>query len=333
MDCRMSSKLRATFEDGTPVSHDLAEQELFKLLESGKATLNDRQDEPPWILLDIFEAGLDKVEKFGPETNDEASSVKISKGLVLSGVRQLSVEGRSIGWCRRKHGILNAAGQVLGSQPASKWNVWADAERILGAYLKKGHRRVSLRGRYSPETLVSHGWIRIGNGNLLDKTWEYLEVDPKWCRFNERKKLLAGQLEDTVRNALASGRIICCEDGSQGARVVPPSLFSRKWKSGKDCYYCFTRDLPKAWFSTSGQLRTRRRDAAKWMNETYLHFQSEGRTAGIGDLKTVAAKKFELTPNAVKDAWRDFNPKPSQPGNCPRLKRVTLKEIKDLINR
>lgn len=150
----------------------------------------------------------------------------------------------------------------------------------------------------------------------------------------ELKALLAAVSELTKR-AIASGRIICVQESSRGAVVVPGAVAKEQGTRSKDVAYCYvlTADLPVEWFTTPQDLPKLRAKAVRFAENALKHFDRQGRTASKADIKAVLMEELTLSENAVLQAWKKIDKSlGSSGGNIPKDKRVSIDEIRDLWN-
>jgi len=315
-----------TFGDPVDMKADEAVEELL----GGSAILDQSQADPPFVLLKVLgdRAGDEKV--FGPELNTAELVQRATSALVTSGVRQTIVEGLPVRWVASGADTLNLASAHILQTGAGDMSIREQLRTALDCYLESRAVRIQANIKWTEADMKSRCLIGGKLANFVDRSWAYKKLVPQWYQYREALNELDSKITGVVRRGLAGGRVLCCVGGGSESRCLHPTqaTFPHRSRAKAKALYCFSSDLPKAWFKKGSGLNTRRRAAAKWMSKVYSGFKSQGRLASAGDLQSVAQKKFDLSEHAAKKAWQSISAKlKPRLGNIPARMRVSIDEI------
>ncbi len=311
----------------------LEDGEILDLLRRGIATVDPVQHAPPFALLDLLDECLGRVSVFGPSTNEFDLSAKVSTDVFAHGIRQNFVEGSELNWHSSGRDFWAATTRSLCRCPVADRNFFEQARSVMREHLSERADRVTVSAGLSNEQLRRRHLVPRRTGNFLRRTRDYYELSQNWFEFYERHKEQEKTWNRVVRQALLDGRIIVSEATSRGDRFVPAGQTNKADFQARDAPYsfCFSSDLPGAWFATGKPLHIRRAWAGEWMVRVNNHFVEQGRRANAEDLKQVAMEKFHLSANGARKAKESVAEQfDDHVGRIPAEKKVKLSEIREI---
>lgn len=87
-------------------------------------------------------------------------------------------------------------------------------------------------------------------------------------------------------------------------------------------------DLRDHWFYSNAKLNSTRKRASAWMDRVIDHFEAKERRPNSGDLINLATVKFDLSPNAARQAWKSSRYYGKRDvGTKPHEEQVEMSEI------
>ena len=311
----------------------LEEEGVLELIAQGLAVLTPKQSLPPYAVLDLFERRSHDIESFGPKADDPVVWKRISAGLFNGGSRMSIAEGLEVPWYASGNSLLKAAGMYLSQCDVRPNNLHAQIAAVMREYLTKRARHFTVNGRPASEELRQRSWILGDPVNLSDGMRRCFEVSPEWFEFHVRLQKAEQGMRAMVSAALAEGRILVSETSHGGDRLLGPTAAAKikYWSSSTEANFCFSADLPKAWFPKEKHLTKQIGKAWRWMRRVEEEFAKTDRRVRGDDLITGAKGKFGLTTNAARQALaqaREDHAPPS--GRIPRDRYVDFNEINDI---
>jgi hypothetical protein len=135
------------------------------------------------------------------------------------------------------------------------------------------------------------------------------------------------KIQEAVNQGLSDSRILAFEErGAAVARLAPRRRFDTH--PGEKCWYVLTRDLPRAWFQPSIDLKASRSRALKWLRAAGKLADKDGKRIARVDAINVMNRMFGLSMHAATQVW-DGNEHPSKggQGKIPKGKKVPIDDL------
>lgn len=295
--------------------------EAIGMLFAGVAKLHEHQKMPPVGLVDALIERTGHIDHFGERAAGSADLDKISSALTPSGVLQYMVKGEEIPWLSSGSKLLLGAEAKLGLAAPDGSSLVAAAQSVLTRYRKHNPQTNNREIKYLAKRAMENR-----------RLWGQSD-SPEWENFIARLAELQEGLLAGIKRGLLEARILCAQSSNGFSSLLHPNQAARARFNARNMglSFCFTLDLPNALFGSQRPIHKRREDAAKFMKRAYLHFREQDRYASVDNLKTVAAERFQLTENAVQEAWKGVRQAiPTEPGNKKADLKVSINEINNL---
>ena len=311
----------------------LIETQFLDLILGGEAELDIERTGPPMNLVERIANGVSKPSVFGPRIETPNLVKTVDASLFKHGVRQHHFNGNPISWFRSGKEILQAMKDQACRGGGFAPRVFDQLDRLHHHVLRTKGRQQSRFGRLSAEEMAAECLIPGRVVNVLDTSKTYLQLPDVWFDFHSRYKSLTATLKSTFEQALSEGRVICAQSDRSGDRFLsaPEAAKLKIHKREPDLHFCFSADLPNSLFDDGSTRSRRKKDAGKWMAKAYRLFEAQGRRVKVSDLKCEARRRFNLSENAVKEAWEQredkFKVATGPPGKVRTVKRFEINAL------
>ena len=313
--------------------HNLPSDQALEQILSGDAQLCVEQSDPPFEVLAKAADFAEDIEKLGPPTTDARAFEKIDSSIFRNGMRQTMVAGQTLFWAPSYKEMKHMVEVSLCACSNFDSNIFEQLRKICSRCIwnspEKRADRV-LSEEYMAENLL----VKAPQSIVIteETNREYFQLEPLWYQFYCELDVLNKSIDETIKHALVEGRILVGEDTPKGDRFISPELASSISPSKRKPQYHFvlTRDMPSEWFSSVETLANRKTKAKRWLERAYVSISEfEKRWSGT-DAKIVIREKFDLTPNAANDVWRESDiPNRGEPGNIPENERADISLLRE----
>ena len=311
----------------------LEDREAVQELRFGSATLDPNQTDPPFALLEALERLVPEFTRFGSPATDPKVLKRVVEAAFANGQRQQVIEGQPLVWFASGQPIMTECLNRLGFGTDKSVDLVKQMEGTYRRYLDARAPVFPMHRPVSKERIRKERLIHTGKSDFRQETADYYQISEDWYEFHNRMQDLRDQWNGFTRAGLQEGRILASEELSSSSRLIHPNLSDEiRYKSVKPPYvFCFTSDLPETWFAEVTELHKRRLEAGKWMERVWRKFEGEGRRPNVDDLVTVARKKYDISENAAKEAWKNVKKGlKTKVGSIPKDKRVLRHEIREI---
>lgn len=279
------------------------ETQAVDLVTSGVAWPAGGIDRPPYILLSRVKEAMGRIELLGPPIEGEKKIDEIVAKVFPAAVRQTFVGGNTLVWAAGKVGLREMVGRQLSNSKDAEVEPFG-LLRFVGlggignsTYYSEEIRQKLYGDEYAREEPEDHDDF----DRLLFNPGRSME----WREFLFQVLTLQGRFESLIVRALREGRILAAQTARAGDRFVAPVAAAAipVGDISDSFQFALSSGLPRSLFERLAPLNTRRDAATRFIEDLNQQYAGSGRQFTSEDVKTIIQERYDLTPNAAKDAW------------------------------
>jgi hypothetical protein len=306
-------------------------KEALKSILAGSATLAKKQTEAPLGLLSLVFDAIGCLDTLGPSASNASTEINYLEKLTRYGARQDYVDGHEIPWRDGSGELKKLASNCWSNGDDELPCVMEQLRAVLNAHLDTV-RVWNLLKAPSAEEMRRDCLVHERHFGIifLDGTYGMQQLTPPWFEFHHRLENADLRIQEVVNQGLSDSRILAFEErGAAAVRLAPRRSFDIHL--GEKCWYLLTRDLPKAWFQPSIDLKSSREKAETWLSKAGELAVMDGKRIARDDAIEVMSKKFELSTHAATRVWDGRkNPSKGGQGRIPKGKKVLFDDLVNL---
>lgn len=317
--------LRRDTRSELPMSNALA------LIGAGHAWPVERPASCPQELLTWLQTCVSHVRKLGHSITSPKQLTAIEEHILRNGVRQAVVGGQPLRWVRGKGGLRELVGRRLNNSEA---NVFEPFGLFRFLALESVERWTFDSSGFRAQ-LYGHEYSRRRAQDCNDLNYVLEGIPSGWSDEDTLKALnLQADLEDTMRSALASGRILVSQEARAGDRLIHPEEAGATRIEDFDDTYWFVpmADVAACMKEALFPLEWRRKQATRLARDIVQHFENSGRMPTAKQIKRFLQDECNLKANAANDAWSQAKVHGVEFKNPKRNERVSDEEIAAVIS-